>query len=84
MQLLDYIKGMSKDQLESFAAACETTPGQIKQVAYEKRRAGERLSINIERESSRAVSCEELRPDVDWAYLRGTQKLETTHPKAVA
>lgn len=26
----------------------------------------------IERESGGAVRCEDLRPDVDWAYLRGT------------
>lgn len=26
----------------------------------------------IERASNRAVTCEELRPDVDWAYLRAT------------
>lgn len=28
----------------------------------------------IERETKGAVTCEDLRPDVDWAYLRGTQK----------
>lgn len=26
----------------------------------------------IERATNGAVRCEELRPDVDWAYLRGT------------
>lgn len=26
----------------------------------------------IERATSGAVRCEDLRPDVDWAYLRGT------------
>ena len=29
-------------------------------------------AITIERESGGAVRCEDLRPDVDWAYLRGT------------
>lgn len=28
----------------------------------------------IERATNGAVTCEELRPDVDWAYLRGTKK----------
>ncbi|MGF6695194.1 DNA-binding transcriptional regulator YdaS (Cro superfamily) [Metapseudomonas resinovorans] len=77
MHLRDFIKGMSKDQLEEFASACQTSAGQIKQVAYAKRRAGEGLSINIERESKGAVTCEELRPDVDWAYLRGTASPKT-------
>lgn len=27
----------------------------------------------IERATDRAVTCEEIRPDVDWAYLRNTQ-----------
>lgn len=34
--------------------------------------------IEIEKITSGAVTCEELRPDVDWAYLRGTQ---LTRPK---
>lgn len=74
MLLRDYIRGMDKDQLAEFAAACDTTPGQIRQVAYNpSRRAGESLAINIDRESGGAVPCEELRPDVDWGYLRNTQ-----------
>ncbi len=28
----------------------------------------------IERATAGAVTCEDLRPDVDWAYLRGTAK----------
>jgi len=28
----------------------------------------------IERATQGAVRCEDLRPDVDWAYLRGTNK----------
>lgn len=28
----------------------------------------------IERATKGAVRCEDLRPDVDWAYLRGTKK----------
>lgn len=28
----------------------------------------------IERATKKAVTCEDLRPDVDWAYLRGTKK----------
>ena len=28
----------------------------------------------IEQATNGAVTCEDLRPDVDWAYLRGTKK----------
>ena len=37
----------------------------IKQVPAER-------CIEIERATSGAVRCEELRPDIDWAYLRAT------------
>lgn len=29
---------------------------------------------SIERVTNGAVTCEELRPDVDWGYLRGTKR----------
>jgi len=76
MTLSDYLKSLTKDGLVSFAAGCSTTPGQLKQVAIGSRRAGEKLAINIERESGGAIKCEELRPDVDWAYIRNTGQSE--------
>jgi len=42
------------------------------------------MSPAIERATKGAVRCEELRPDVDWAYLRGTaQPAETDKRGAV-
>jgi len=75
MQLLyDYLKQLSeksgKNEVDAFAKRCGTSTGQLKQVAGGYRRAGESLAINIERESGGAVRCEDLRPDVDWEYLR--------------
>ena len=73
MKLRNYLKQLNtKEALRDFARRCETTVGQLKQVAGKHRRAGESLAINIERESAGAVKCEELRPDVDWAYLRAS------------
>lgn len=72
MNLHDYIKPFDKQSLENFAASCGTTVGQLKQVAYGYRRPGAALAISIERESSRSVTCEEMRPDIDWAYLRSS------------
>jgi DNA-binding transcriptional regulator YdaS (Cro superfamily) len=72
MTLHDYIKVFSPVELTAFAARCATTPGQIKQVAGGYRRPGEYLAINIDRETGGLIPCESLRPDVDWAYLRGT------------
>ena len=39
-----------------------------------KRRFPAELCPVVERHLVGAVTCEELRPDVDWQYLRGTQK----------
>lgn len=75
MQLADYLKALSSDQrdgIKRFAERCGTSAGQLKQVAGGHRRAGESLAINIERESGGEVRCEDLRPDVDWSYIRGT------------
>lgn len=33
----------------------------------------------IERETNHAIRCEQLRPDVDWAVLRGTATQEPAH-----
>lgn len=70
MTLLDYIKALDKTQLEAFALSCGTSVGQLRQVAYENRRASAALAIEIDRNSSGAVLCESLRPDIDWQYLR--------------
>lgn len=73
MTLHDYIKLLDKHTLESFAARCGTSVGQLKQVSYGNRRPGAALAISIERESLRSVVCEDMRPDIDWAYLRNSE-----------
>ncbi|MET3052083.1 YdaS family helix-turn-helix protein [Pseudomonas alkylphenolica] len=70
MNLLDYIKGLDTAQVETLAASCKTSIGQLKQVAYGNRRASAGLAIAIDRVTSGRVTCEELRPDIDWPYLR--------------
>lgn len=74
MNLYEYIKPFEREDLDSFAARCGTSAGQLKQVAYGNRRPSAGLSICIERESKGSVVCEQLRPDIDWAYLRSTSK----------
>jgi len=72
-KLIDYINPLSLGEREDFADRCGTSLQHVKNIGYGKR-CGEKLAINIERESRGAVRCEWLRPDVDWAYLRGTEK----------
>lgn len=70
MNLLTYIKDLDKAQVECLAKRCATTVGQLKQIAYGHRRASVGLTICLERETNAAIKCEQLRPDIDWNYLR--------------
>jgi len=70
MKLIDYINSITETERERLATKCGTSLGYLRQVAYGNRRCRESLAINIERESNRMVVCEELRPDVDWFFLR--------------
>lgn len=73
MTLHEYLKEMDKVTLDAFARRCRTSVGQLRQVSYGHRRAGAALAVSIERESSGTVTCEVLRPDIDWAYLRSSK-----------
>jgi hypothetical protein len=71
MELRKLWLSMSHEQRQALAMRCETTFGHLRNVVYGKD-CGEKLAIAIDRETGGVVRCEELRPDVDWAYLRGT------------
>lgn len=75
MTLREYLFGMALAEREDFARRCGTSARHLQNIVYGKT-CGETLAINIERESGGAVRCEDLRPDVDWAYLRGTSPAE--------
>lgn len=70
--LLDYLSRLPAAEREAFARRCGTSLNYLRKAASAGQRLGESLCISIERESHRTVLCEQIRPDVDWAYLRGT------------
>lgn len=73
--LMNYIKSLDgQAEKENFCQRCGTTLGYIRKASSIGQRLGEGLCINIERESGGVVRCEQLRPDVDWEYIRGTGK----------
>ncbi|MDR3353365.1 MAG: helix-turn-helix domain-containing protein [Zoogloeaceae bacterium] len=86
-KLRAYINSLSPQQQQGFAERCGTSIGYLRKALSVKPNLSESLCINIERESAGAVTCEELRPDVDWAYLRGSGAAannETTGSEAAA
>lgn len=70
--LRTFLNGLDSARQQAFAGECGTTVGYLRKACSINQRLGADLCIAIERESGGVVRCEELRPDVDWAYLRAT------------
>lgn len=65
MNFKSYFMRLDTSQRSDFARRCETSKQHLINIAYGKT-CGEILAVFIERESSGAVICEDLRPDVSW------------------
>jgi DNA-binding transcriptional regulator YdaS (Cro superfamily) len=70
--LLSYLNALSRDEQAAFSSRCKTTVGYLRKAISIKQRIGSDLCILLERESCGNIRCEDIRPDVDWAYLRQT------------
>lgn len=70
--LKQYLKEIGKKEAKKLAEQCGTTLGYLLQVAGGHRKAGESLAIELEKATNKRVLCEQLRPDVDWSYLRNS------------
>jgi DNA-binding transcriptional regulator YdaS (Cro superfamily) len=68
--LRSYLNSLPVPEQEAYAERCGTSLGYLRKVISLKVRVREALAIALERESGGAVSVDETRPDVDWAYLR--------------
>lgn len=76
-KLLTYLNGLPKADRQSFVARCGTSEGYLRKAVSKGQRLGESLCIAIDRESRGAVRCEDIRADVDWAYLRSAPSVAT-------
>ena len=66
---IDLLKGRTP-----FASSIGVTAPTVDYWRSEKGRVAAELCPKIERLTDRQVTCEQLRPDVDWAYLREAVK----------
>ncbi|WP_297576233.1 YdaS family helix-turn-helix protein [uncultured Deefgea sp.] len=82
MDIKSYIS-IEKSRAAVLADAIGSTVAYIKHLAAGRKRCGESLAIEIEKYTHGEIRCEELRPDVDWAYLRGTAKTIATVSSSV-
>lgn len=71
MGLGDYLRDLSVEARADLAKRCGTSPDYLWQIGAGLRKPKAALCIDIERESGGRVSCEELLPEADWAYIRG-------------
>lgn len=65
MELRTYLNGLPPDEQASFATHCGTSVGYMRKAISTGQRLGADLCVAIERESKKAVTRQELRPD-DW------------------
>ena len=70
MNLKTYLSG-KRGRAASLARHIGVSPVLISQWANGHRPVPAERCPEIEKATSGEVTCEELRPDVDWAYLRG-------------
>lgn len=78
-----YFKDLSKPERESFARTVGTSVAYLWQIIYGQRRCSESMAIEIEKASGRAVRVEDIRPDVDWAYIRESARSIAESPNGV-
>lgn len=81
-KLIAYLNALDKAQQEAFAARCETTVGYLRKAVSIKQKLSDGLCLRIAAASGGKVPLEELRPDVDWQYLR--QALANSAQPAIA
>jgi DNA-binding transcriptional regulator YdaS (Cro superfamily) len=79
--LRKYLNELSRPEQDGFAERCDTSVGYLRKAISTGERLRESLVIDLERESAGEVRCEKLRPDVDWAYLRGSQRTPSTNSR---
>lgn len=69
-ELLKYLRSLEPQAQADFASRCGTTVGYLRKGAYVRAAFAVDLCLAIAVESGGAVKPEQLRPDLDWPYLR--------------
>lgn len=70
--------------ISALAKALGVTPPTVHQWLRGQRPIPAERCPAIERLTNRTVTCEALRPDVDWGYLRGSVHSIATPPQEIA
>lgn len=82
MKFRDFYYAMPMAKRFEFAQVLNASKGYLDLIASGNRQPSPEFAIKLDRESGGAVTVEELRPDVDWAHIRGTSKRKAAKPGA--
>lgn len=73
MTLLEFVK-QKRGRIKEIAQAINIKPIAISRWALGQRQVPAERCPDIEQATGRAVTCEEMRPDINWAILRQSAK----------
>lgn len=69
-KLLAYLNTLAPGDREDYSKRCDTTVGYLRKACSVKQQLSEGLCMRLAGESQGAFRPEDLRPDLDWDYLR--------------
>ena len=69
-ELRDYYLALDKKQRNQFAGQVGTTTGHLHQIYHGYSKCNEAVAIEIDKFTKGKIKCDDLCPDVDFAYLR--------------
>ena len=68
--LINYINNLSPFERKQFERRGGVSISYIRKAASTGQRLGAEYCIAIEKATKRLVTCEQIRPDIDWEYIR--------------
>lgn len=84
MTLYEYLKPLNHAQQCELARQLGTSWAGLRQYARGGRRMSADRAIELERLSGGAVPCETIRPETNWAYIRGSTRPKCKHTSTAA
>lgn len=82
-KLIEYINSLSSPDREKLEKKINTTINYLRRANSGKVRLGVNVCISIEKHTGGVVRCEDLRPDIDWGFLRNPRIQHSTEPREV-
>lgn len=70
--LKQFLKGKKTEWLTGFSDRCQTTVGQLRQIAYGNRTCSPELAVLLDRESDSKLPMQTMCPEptIDWVHVK--------------